>query len=55
MLIDFISQGGKVLICPSCMKQAGMKSEDIITGVVISSPDSLEANLFSQTVKVISW
>jgi predicted peroxiredoxin len=55
MLVDFISQGGKVLICPSCMKQAGIKPEDIITGVVTSSPDSLEANLFSETVKVISW
>ncbi|MBE9263096.1 DsrE family protein [Microcystis sp. LEGE 00066] len=55
MLVDFISQGGKVLICPSCMKQAAIKPEDLIVGVVTSSPDSLEANLFKETVTVISW
>jgi hypothetical protein len=37
------------------MKQAAIKPEDLIAGVVTSSPDSLEANLFNETVKVISW
>lgn len=55
MLKDFISQGGRVIICPSCMEQAGVSQEDLIEGVEMSSPDVIETTLYRDQVRVMSW
>lgn len=55
MLKDFISQGGRVIICPSCMKLAGVTQEDLIEGVEMSSPDVIETTLYRDQVRVMSW
>lgn len=55
MLQDFIAQGGTVIICPSCMKQAGIRENELIDGVQMGSPEVTQLRLFAENVRVMSW
>ncbi len=48
---DFISNGGKLIICEICLKIAGYNNTDIIDGSIIGSP-KIMANLLNQTTVV---
>ncbi|WP_172602101.1 DsrE family protein [Candidatus Nitrosocosmicus franklandus] len=48
---DFISKGGQVIICETCLKIAGYDNTDIINGSIIGDP-KIMANLLNQTTVV---
>ncbi len=55
VLKSAMDKGAKVIICPMCMKKAGMTMDDAIKGVVKGSPDvTLQAMTADDTV-VISF
>jgi len=43
MLDNFISAGGKVLVCPACAKVRGYGEKDVVDGVSIKSSELLRA------------
>lgn len=56
MLSGFIKAGGKVIVCPMCMKNVGgMVQGDLIDGVVLGGPDVTFPALLADDTTVISY
>ena len=55
MLQDFMAEGGTVITCPTCMKQAGITEAELIEGVQLGSPEVTGLKLFADDVRVMSW
>ena len=56
MLGDFIKAGGKVIVCPMCMKNVGgMDKADLIPGVIMGGPDVTFPVLLADDTTVISY
>jgi sulfur relay (sulfurtransferase) complex TusBCD TusD component (DsrE family) len=52
----FMRDGGKVMICPMCMRNmGGMEIADLPNGVVPSEVDVWEAALFADGVRTLSY
>lgn len=56
MLSDFIKAGGKVIICPMCMRNVGgIKKGELLDGVEIGGPDVTWPALFADDTTVLSY
>ena len=56
MLQAFMKHGGKVIVCPMCLKHVGgMDKDDLINGVLMGGPDTTWAALFADNVTVLSY
>jgi predicted peroxiredoxin len=56
MLTAFLKDGGKVIVCPMCMKNVGgMGKADLLKGVVLGGPNTTWAALFADDVTVLSY
>jgi predicted peroxiredoxin len=52
----FMHDGGKVMICPMCMRNiGGMEAKDLPVGVTVSEMEPLYNSMFSDGAKVISY
>ncbi len=51
----FIAEGGQVIACPSCSKEAGLMQEDYIEGVVIGEPGGIIQFLSDPGIAVVSY
>jgi len=52
----FMFDGGKVMICPMCMKNVGgMKASELPKGVELSEMDIFWTTLFADGVRVLSY
>ena len=56
MLRAFIKFGGRVIVCPMCMRNvAGMDRDDLISGVEPGGPEITWPALFADNVTVLSY
>ena len=55
MLKDVMAAGAKVIVCPMCMKQAGLEKDDLIKGVTIGDPKITLPLLFAEDTRVMSY
>ena len=55
MLKSAMEKGATVVICPMCMKKAGMTMEDVIKGVVKGGPDVTMKAMTAEDTVVISF
>ncbi len=56
MLGGFMKSGGKVIVCPMCMKNVGGMSKDgLISGVVLGGPEMTFPALMADDTTVISY
>ena len=55
MLKAAMKKGGKFIICPMCMKKAGMSMDDVIDGVVKGGPDSTLKAMTADDTTVVSY
>lgn len=56
MLVSFMASGGKVLVCPMCMKNVGgMKTADLLDGVVVGGSDVTWPALFAENTTVLNY
>jgi predicted peroxiredoxin len=56
MLAGFIKGGGRVLVCPMCMKNVGgLSKDDLIDGVEVGGPDVTWPALFAAGTTVLSY
>ena len=55
MLKAAIKDGAQVIICPMCMKKAGMTMDDVIDGVVRGGPDVTMKAMTADDTVVISF
>jgi predicted peroxiredoxin len=56
MLADFMAAGGKVIVCPMCMKHVGgIGADDLIEGAQVGGPDITMPALFAPNTTVLSY
>ncbi len=56
MLSIFMESGGKVIVCPMCMKNVGgMSKENLLAGAVVGSSDTTWPALFAEGATVLSY
>lgn len=56
MLENFMAAGGKVIVCPMCMKNVGgISKPDLIKGAVIGGSDITMPALFADGTTVLSY
>lgn len=56
MLSAFMKAGGRVIVCPMCMKNVGgLKKDEIIEGAVIGGSDVTWPALFADGATVLSY
>ena len=55
MLKAAMDKGAKVIICPMCMKKAGLTMDDVIKGVVKGGPDVTMKAMTADDTAVISF
>ena len=56
MLSIFMESGGKVIVCPMCMKNVGgMTSENLVAGAVVGSADNTWPAMFAEDATVLSY
>jgi predicted peroxiredoxin len=55
MYREFQAAGGKVLICPVCLKALNMPDSDLIDGAEVASVKSVNAILFRADTKTLAW
>lgn len=54
-LSAFMKSGATVVAGGSCMKEMGLKQSDLITGVVVGTPDLVMGTLFKKDNKILSY
>jgi sulfur relay (sulfurtransferase) complex TusBCD TusD component (DsrE family) len=54
-LIDAMSKGATVIICPMCMKKYKVAEADLLPGIKVGSPDVTGAALFKDNTKTLTW
>jgi sulfur relay (sulfurtransferase) complex TusBCD TusD component (DsrE family) len=54
-LIDAMSKGATVIICPMCMKKYKVAEADLLPGIKVGSPDVTGAALFKDNSKTLTW
>lgn len=55
MVQEFQAAGGKVLICPVCMKALGIAEADLMAGAEVATVASVNAILFRPDTKTLAW
>jgi predicted peroxiredoxin len=55
MLKSAMDKGATVLICPMCMKKAGMTLDDVIKGVVHRGPEIIFKSMTADDTVIISF
>lgn len=55
MLKAAMKKGGKVIICPMCMKKAGMTMDDVIDGVTKGGVDVTLKAMTAENTTVVSY
>ncbi len=54
-LIDAMSKGANVIICPMCMKHYKVNEADLLPGIKVGSPDVTGPALFKDNTKTLTW
>lgn len=52
MLADILAAGGKVIICPMCLKRSGLKPEALIDGVTLGGKDVTLQAMYGSSVQL---
>jgi peroxiredoxin family protein len=55
MLKSAMDKGAKVIICPMCMKKAGLTMDDVIKGIVKGGPDVTMKAMTAEDTAIISF
>jgi predicted peroxiredoxin len=55
LLTKLMDKGATVLVCGMCLKHYGIAEADLLPGAKISNPDLVEAALFKDNTKALSW
>jgi len=55
-LVAFMKAGGRVIVCPMCMKNVGgLTKDDLIAGIEVGGPDVTWPALFAEGTTVLSY
>jgi sulfur relay (sulfurtransferase) complex TusBCD TusD component (DsrE family) len=54
-MAELVQRSVSLLVCPMCMAHHGIGAGDVLPGLVISHGERLEAALFAESVRTLSW
>lgn len=54
-LSAFIKSGGKVIAGGKCIKDMGLKPQDLLPGVQVGTPDAVMGMIFTKDTKILSY
>jgi sulfur relay (sulfurtransferase) complex TusBCD TusD component (DsrE family) len=54
-LIELMSKGATVIICPMCMQHYGVKEADLLTGLKVGNPEVVSDALFKDNTQTLTW
>ena len=54
-LADLVASGASVLVCQMCMKHFGVSDDSLLPGLKIANPENIDAALFQDDTKTLSW
>ena len=54
-IVDIVSKGGLVIVCPMCLRNAGYTEADLLPGVKLGGPQITGDALFKDGTKTMSW
>lgn len=54
-LSAFMASGARVIAGGACMKEMGLTQGDLITGVIVGTPDLVMGTLFKKDTKILSY
>ena len=55
LLVALMNAGASVIACPTCMKHFGVEETDILPGIKVGTPETIDAALFQDNTKTLSW
>ena len=55
LLNSLMEKGATVLVCGMCLKHYGIAEADLLPGVKVANPDLVEAALFKDGTRTLSW
>jgi predicted peroxiredoxin len=55
ILIDFMNDGGIVLMCGPCMQEFGLSLEDVVPGVQMGKPGLTQGYIFADNARTLTW
>jgi predicted peroxiredoxin len=55
ILVDFMRDGGVVLMCGPCLTEFGLKLEDLVPGVQMGKPGYTQSFIFAENARTLSW
>ena len=55
ILVDFIHDGGVVLMCGPCLAEFGVKLEDLVPGVQMGKPGYTQGFIFAENARTLTW
>jgi predicted peroxiredoxin len=55
LLTKLVAGGANVLVCAMCLKHFGVAESDLMAGVKLSNPELVDAALFADDVRTLSW
>ena len=55
LLNKLMEEGASVLVCGVCLERYGVAEKDLLPGIKVSTPELLDAALFKEGTKTLSW
>jgi predicted peroxiredoxin len=55
IIVDFIRDGGVVLMCGPCMAEFKLKMEDLVPGVQMGRPGYTQSFIFAENARTLTW
>ncbi len=53
--VDFIRDGGVVLMCGPCMQEVGLTRGDLVDGVLMGQPGITQSFIFAENARTLTW
>jgi len=55
LFVNFIKDGGRVLVCGMCAKVEGIEHKNMLKGTEMGAPGAVMAALFNQDTRTLTW
>lgn len=55
ILLELISRGVRVIICPYSMRIYGLTENDLLPGLTVGTPEMADDTLFNERARYLSW
>jgi predicted peroxiredoxin len=55
IIAELVGAGGKIIVCPMCMKHYGVAKADLLEGLEVGNPELTGGALFAPGTQTLTW